>query len=124
MTRRGLLGVAIGLALTRARRAHAQTFTPQAATGLSVTFSTERMGGSRILVFGDVRNTTDNAAERVVLLVEGLDEAGQPVSRVRTFVHGTVPSRGTASFEGRLLASGRERRYRVSIESYQFVVGN
>jgi hypothetical protein len=124
MTRRGLLGFVIALALTPRRRAQAQTFTPQAATGLSVTFSTERMGGSRVLVFGDVRNTTDNAAERVVVLVEGLDEGGQPVSRVRTFVHGTVPARGSTSFEGRLLASGRERRYRASVESFQFVVGN
>jgi hypothetical protein len=124
MTRRRLLGLMIGLAVSQGRRAHAQTYTPQAAAGLSVTFSTEKMGGSRVLVFGDVRNTTDNPAERVVILVEGLDENGQPVSRVRTFVHGNVPSRGTASFEARLLASGRERRYRASIESFQFVVGN
>ncbi len=124
MTRRRLLALAIGLAASRGRVARAQTFTPQAVTGLSVTFTTERLGGSRILVWGDVRNATDNPAERVTLLIEGLDDGGQPVSRVRTFVHGTVPSRGRASFEARLLASGRERRFRASIESYQFVVGN
>jgi len=42
------------------------------------------------------------------------------VSRGRSLVAGTVPSRGNAPFEIRLLASGSERRYRVQIESFQF----
>jgi hypothetical protein len=121
MTRRHLL--ALGLVLA-ARPAAAQTFTPQAATGLSVTFSSEKMGGSRVLVFGEVRNATNNTASRVTVLVEGLDETGKVVSRARAYVPSTVAARGGAPFEARLLASGSEKRYRATIESFEFVVGN
>ena len=124
MRRRDLLAGGLALAALAGGRAAAQTFSPQSGAGLSVTFSTEKMGASRVLVFGDVRNATNNTAERVTVLVEGLDEAGKVVSRGRCYVPGTVPSRGTAPFELRLLASGSERRYRASIESYQFLVGN
>jgi hypothetical protein len=104
----------------------AQTFTPQSASGLSVSHTVEKAGGSRILIFGEVRNATNSTAERVAILAEGLDESGHVVSRGRSFVAGTVPSRGSASFEVRLLASGSERRYRVQVESFQFqnVQGN
>jgi hypothetical protein len=97
----------------------AQIFTPQAATGLSVSFQNERLGGSRVLLFGDVRNTSSQAYERVVLLAEGLDADGAVVSRARSYVSGTIPARGSAAFEIRLLAAGTERRYRVTFESYQ-----
>jgi hypothetical protein len=108
----------------RASLAGAQAFTPQSGAGLTVTFTTEKAGGSRVLVFGDVRNATNNTAERVVVLAEGLDDTGRVVSRGRCFVAGTVPSRGSSPFEIRLLASGSERRYRVQVESFQFVSGN
>ena len=121
MTRRALLALGLWLA---AGPAAAQTFTPQSASGLSVTFATEKMGGSRVLVFGDVRNATSSTAERVTVLVEGLDDAGKVISRARCYVTGTIPPRGTAPFEVRLLSSGSERRYRASIESFQFLVGN
>ena len=98
-----------------------QVFTPQSATGLSVTFQTEKMGGSRVLIFGDVRNTTGRTFERVVLLAEGLDASGQVVSRGRTYLSGTVNPSSTTAFELRFLASGSERRYRVSVESFQQV---
>ena len=98
----------------------AQTFTPQSSSGLSVSHTAEKAGGSRVLIFGEVRNATNSTAERVTLLAEGLDESGHVVSRGRTFVAGSVPSRGSAQFEIRLLASGSERRYRVQIESFQF----
>jgi hypothetical protein len=104
--------------------ASAQTFTPQSASGLSVSFTTERAGGSRILVFGDVRNTTNAPAERVVILAEGLDESGRVVSRGRTYVTGTVPARGSAPFEVRLSASGSEKRYRVQVDAFEFFQGN
>jgi len=100
--------------------ARAQTFSPQSSSGLSVSFTTERAGGSRVLVFGDVRNTTNSAAEHVVILAEGLDEGGRVVSRGRGYVAGTVPSRGTSPFEIRLLAAGSEKRYRVQVEAFQF----
>ena len=116
-----LLAFALGLLLTGAAALlEAQTFTPQSPSGLSVSFTTEKGGGSRVLVFGDVRNSTNSAAERVAILAEGLDESGRVVSRGRAFVTGTVPPRGSAPFEIRLLASGTERRYRVQIESFQF----
>lgn len=124
MTRRRLLALGLWLAACRARPAAAQTFTPQSAAGLTVTFASEKMGGSRVLVFGDIRNATNSTAERVTVLVEGLDETGKVVSRGRCYVTGTVPGRGTAPFEVRLLAAGSERRYRASIESFQFLVGN
>jgi hypothetical protein len=120
MTRRLLL---LGFLLVLAPSApSAQTYTPQSPAGLSVTFTTERAGGTRVLVFGEVRNSNPSSAQRVVVLVEGLDEAGHVVSRARGYVLGVVPARGTASFEIRLLASGSEKRYRTQIESFEFVV--
>jgi hypothetical protein len=101
--------------------AAAQVYTPQSGTGLTVTFQTERMGGSRVLIFGDVRNATGQTYERVVLLAEGLDGAGQVVSRGRTYVSGTVNPNSSTAFELRFLASGAERRYRVTVESFQQV---
>jgi hypothetical protein len=101
----------------------AQTYTPQSPAGLSVTFTTERAGGTRVLVFGEVRNSNPSSAQHVVVVVEGLDEAGHVVSRARGFVLGVVASRGAAPFEIRLLASGSEKRYRMQIESFEFVGG-
>jgi hypothetical protein len=99
--------------------AAAQTYTPQSASALSVTFQTERVGAGRVIIFGDVRNSSVNAYERVTILAEGLDESGAVVSRARAYVTGTVPARGTAPFECRLASGGRERRFRVSIEAFQ-----
>jgi hypothetical protein len=121
------LAFVIGLLLAgTAALLEAQTFTPQSASGLSVSHTAEKAGGSRILIFGEVRNATNSTAERVAIVAEGLDESGHVVSRGRSFVVGTVPSRGSAPFEIRLLASGSERRYRVQVESFQFqnVQGN
>jgi hypothetical protein len=122
MTRHALLLTLLfaGVALP----AFGQTFTPQSPAGLSVTFTTERAGGTRLLVFGEVRNTNNAPAQRIVLLAEGLDQDGRVVSRARGYVLGSVPSHGSASFEIRLLASGSERRYRVQIESFEFQVAN
>jgi hypothetical protein len=122
-----LLTFVIGLLLAgSAALLEAQTFTPQSSSGLSVSHTAEKAGGSRVLIFGEVRNATNSAAERVAILAEGLDEGGHVVSRGRSFVTGTVPPRGSSPFEIRLLASGSERRYRVQVESFQFqnVQGN
>jgi hypothetical protein len=100
-----------------------QTYTPQSPVGLSVSFTTERAGGTRVLIFGEVRNSNTSPAQRVVVLVEGLDEAGHVVSRARGAVAGVVPSRGSAPFEIRMLAAGSEKRYRTQIESFEFIVG-
>ena len=54
-----------------------------------------------------------------MLLAEGLDDTGKVVSRGRGYVSGTVPAKGSAPFELRLLAAGSERRYRVQVESYE-----
>jgi len=94
-------------------------FTPQSGAGLSTTFQTERMGGSRVLIFGDVRNTSGQTYERVVLLAEGLDANGQVVSRARTYVSGTLGPNSNTGFELRLLSAGTERRFRVTVESFQ-----
>jgi hypothetical protein len=121
------LAVALGLLLIGAAALlEAQTFTPQSSSGLTVSHTVEKAGGSRVLIFGEVRNATNSAAERVAILAEGLDEGGHVVSRGRAFVASTVPSRGSVPFEIRLSASGSERRYRVQVESFQFqnVQGN
>ncbi len=120
MTRRVLLSLLVGAAPAAAV---AQTFTPQSPAGLSVSFNTERAGGTRLLFFGEVRNSTSSAAGHVVLMAEGLDENGRVVSRARGYVLGTVPSRGNSTFEIRMNASGSEKRYRVQIESFEFGSG-
>lgn len=121
MTRRLLL---LALLLFAAPpRSTGQTFTPQSPAGLSVSFTTERAGGTRVLVFGEVRNANASPAQHVVVVAEGLDESGRVVSRARGYVVGVLPSRGNAPFEIRMLSSGSEKRYRVQIESFEFVVG-
>src|SRR5216117_4385571 len=102
----------------RARGQYRQTFTPQSPAGLSVTFTTERAGGTRVLVFGEVRNSNTSPAQHVVVVAEGLDESGRVVSRARGYVLGVLQSRGSAPFEIRMLAAGSEKRYRVQIESF------
>jgi len=117
--------VLVALALAGAASlASGQTFTPQSSAGLNVSFTTEEARGSRVLRLGDVRNTTNAPAEHVVILAEGLDESGHVVSRGRTYIAGTVPSRGSSPFEVRLLSAGSEKRYRVQVESFEFLQGN
>jgi hypothetical protein len=111
------------LLLAAPARGTGQTFTPQSPAGLSVSFTTERAGGTRVLVFGEVRNANSSPAQHVVVVAEGLDESGRVVSRARGYVVGVLPSRGNAPFEIRMLSSGSEKRYRVQIESFEFVVG-
>jgi hypothetical protein len=118
MTRRQLaLGLLLGLIPTAGA---AQVFTPQSPLGLSLSFTTERAGGTRVLIFGEVRNTNTSPAQHVVLVAEGLDQDGHTVSRARGYILGMVPSRGTAPFEIRISAAGSEKRYRVQIESFEF----
>ena len=120
MTRRALL-IAAGTVLALAPAVLAQTFTPQSSSRLTVSFTAERVGSGRVLIYGDVRNGTDASCERVVVGVEGLDENGRVVSRGRAYVIGVVPSRGTSPFEVRMSSPGSERRFRVEVESFQFV---
>jgi opacity protein-like surface antigen len=101
--------------------AAAQVYTPQSSSRLSVSFTAERVGAGRVLVYGEVRNGSNAGATRVVVSVEGLDENGRVVSRGRGYVFGVVPSRGSSPFEVRLSSPGSERRYRVEIESFEFV---
>jgi len=98
----------------------AQTYTPQSSSRLTVSYTTERVGMGRLMIYGDVRNGSPSACERVVVSVEGLDENGRVVSRGRAYVFGTVPARGSAPFELRISSPGTERKYRVEIESFQF----
>jgi len=100
--------------------AQTYTFTPQSSRDLVVTFQTQREGGSRVLIQGEVRNGATQPCERVVVKAEGLDENGRVVSRGRVYVPGTIAPRGTATFEIRLSSSGSERRYRVEVETFEF----
>jgi hypothetical protein len=97
------------------------TFTPQSSKDLTLTFQTQKEGGSRVLVLGEVRNGSSQPCERVIVKAEGLDENGRVVSRGRAYVTGTVRPRTSAPFEVKLSSSGSERRYRVEIESFEFV---
>ena len=101
--------------------AQTYTFTPQSSKDLTLTYQTEREGGSRVLIQGEVRNGSSQPCERVVIKAEGLDENGRVVSRGRGYVPGTLRARATAPFEIRLSSSGSERRYRVEIETFEFV---
>ncbi|HZP38228.1 MAG TPA: FxLYD domain-containing protein [Methylomirabilota bacterium] len=101
--------------------AHAQTYTPQSGARLTVSFTTERVGSGRVIVYGDVRNGANTSCERVVVSVEGLDDTGRVISRGRAYVFGVVPSRGTSPFEVRMSSPGSEKRWRVEVESFQFV---
>ena len=111
------------LAVLWAAPAFAQTytFTPQSSRELTLTFQTEREGGSRVLILGEVRNGSTQPCERVVVKAEGLDENGRVVSRGRAYVTGTIRARTTAPFEIRLSSAGSERRFRVEIETFEFV---
>ena len=120
MIRRALLAAA-GFLLALAPAARAQTFTPQSSSRLAVSFTTERVGSGRVLIYGEVRNGNNASCERVVVGVEGLDENGRVVSRGRAYVVGVVPSRGSSPFEVRMSSPGSESRFRVEIESFQFV---
>ncbi len=97
------------------------TFTPQSSKDLTLTFQTQKEGGTRVLVLGEVRNGSSQPCERVIVKAEGLDENGRVVSRGRAYVTGTVRPRTSAPFEVKLSSSGSERRYRVEIESFEFV---
>jgi hypothetical protein len=101
--------------------AQTYTFTPQSSKDLTVTFQTQREGGSRVLVLGEVRNASAQPCERVVVKAEGLDENGRVISRGRAYVPGTIRARTTAPFEIKLSSSGSEQRYRVEIETFEFV---
>jgi hypothetical protein len=111
------------LAVLWAAPAFAQTytFTPQSSKDLTLTFQTEREGGSRVLILGEVRNASAQPCERIVVKAEGLDENGRVVSRGRAYVTGTLRARATAPFEIRLSSAGSERRFRVEIETFEFV---
>src|SRR5262245_45110502 len=111
MSRRLAAGLLLAL-VTLVSGVSAQTFTPQSPHGLSVSFTTERAGGTRVLVFGEVRNSNTSPAQHVVLVAEGLDQDGRVVSRGRGYVLGVVPSRGNTPFEIRISSSGSERKWR------------
>lgn len=99
----------------------AQWFTPQSDKLLKLTWSTERLGPSRVLILGDVRNLSEQPASRVILRAEGLDESGKVVSRGRGHVQGEIRPKGSAPFEIRLIPSGSERKYRVTVDSFEFL---
>jgi hypothetical protein len=101
--------------------AQTYTFTPQSSKDLTLTFQTQREGGSRVLILGEVRNGSPQPCERIVVRAEGLDENGRVVSRGRGYVPGTIASKATGAFEIRLSSSGADRRYRVEVETFEFV---
>ncbi len=122
MSRRapGALAVAVALSLG-VSPVRAQWLTPQSDKDLRLTWNSERIGPSRVLILGDVQNLSRLPASRVVLKAEGLDDSGKVISRARGYVSGDIPGRGSSSFEIRLVPAGSERQYRVTLESFEFV---
>ena len=122
MSRRALrvfaLLVVLGLG---AAPAGAQWMSPQSDKDLRLTWNSERIGPSRVLILGGIQNLSRLQASRVVLKAEGLDESGKIVSRARGYVSGDVPAHGSSNFEIRIVPSGSERQYRVTVESFEFV---
>ena len=122
MSRRALGGLALLVALgLSAIPAGAQWLSPQSDKDLRMTWNSERIGPSRVLILGDIQNLSRLAANRVILKAEGLDESGKVVSRARGYVSGDIPGHGSSNFEIRLVPSGSERQYRVTVESFEFV---
>ena len=120
--RRWLAAIVVWAALGSA--GEAQTYTPQSGARLTVSFTTERVGSGRVIVYGEVRNGANMACERVVVSAEGLDEGGRVISRGRAYVFGVVPSRGSSPFELRMSSPGSEKRWRVEIESFQYAASS
>jgi hypothetical protein len=109
---------AVGLCVIPAA---AQWLSPQSDKDLRVTWKSERLGPSRVLILGDIQNLSALTANRVILKAEGLDESGKVVSRARGYVSGDIPGRGSSNFEIRMVPAGAERQYRVTVESFEFV---
>lgn len=98
----------------------AQWFTPQSDRLLRLNWTAQRLGPSRVLIVGEIRNLSDLPASQVVLRAEGLNEAGRVISRARGYVGQSVPPRASSPFEIRLIPAGAERSYRVRVESFEF----
>jgi hypothetical protein len=121
MTAPLVLALVLAAAWVGPAAAQTYTYTPQSSKDLTVTFQIQREGGSRVLVLGEVRNGSSQPCARVVLTADGLDEHGRVVSRARAYVQGQVAAKAAAPFEVRLASTGNERRYRVEIETFEFV---
>lgn len=121
--RKGLLG-AVSLILSLivdGPPGAAQWYKPQSDRDLRVSWVVETVGPSQVLVQGDIQNRSGFPASRVVLRAEGLDGSGRVVSRARGYVSGDIPARGSAPFKVRLSLTGLEQKYRVMIDSFEFL---
>jgi len=99
----------------------AQWYQPQSDRDLRLNWSVERVGPSRVLILGDIRNLSEHPASGVILRAEGLDPAGKVVSRARSSLETEIPPHGSSFFEIRLTTSGSEHRYRVTVDSFEFL---
>lgn len=99
----------------------AQWYTPQSDRDLQLTWVVEALGPSMARIVGDVRNLSGLPATRVALRVEGLDHTGKVVSRARGYVPREIPARGAVPFEVRLSLSGKEEKYRVALDFFEFL---
>lgn len=122
MSERALVALALSLPfLVGGSPVAAQWHTSQSDRDLRLTWNAERIGPSRVLILGEIQNLSEYPASGVVLRAEGLDGAGKVVSRTRSFVQADIPPRGSAFFEIRLATSGSEQRYRVVVDSFEFL---
>jgi len=120
MSRRAVTALALLVALGPGA-AYAQWMSPQSDKDLRLTWNSERIGPSRVLILGGIQNLSRLPASRVILKAEGLDESGKIVSRARGYVPRDIPAQGSSDFEIRIVPSGSERQYRVTVESFEFV---
>lgn len=71
------------------------------------------------VVSGYVYNLNGMTADRVWLVVEALDGAGQVTASSRALVVGTIPNGGRSYFEAPAPAGGST--YRVRVTSYEWI---
>jgi hypothetical protein len=72
------------------------------------------------VIAGYLLNDSGTAADKVILRIEGLDEAGRVVNSRVAFVFGTVPAFNRTYFE---VSMSIATSYRVSISSFQWIKG-
>ena len=120
--RAGIVALGFALAVGLAGAAAAQNFgaDPVAERYFRIEQQAVRTAASgRPKISGYIYNTYDHAAGRVRLLVEGLDAAGQPVSRAFSYVGGDVPAEGRRYFQ--VAAPTPAATYRVTVVSFEWV---
>lgn len=112
--------LALFLALVVVSPGAGQWYTPQSDRDLRLTWVVETLGLSQVRVLGNVQNLSSLPLNQAALRAEGLDQAGRVVSRAWGYVSRPIPPGDSSPFEVRLILTGTERQYRVTIDYFEF----